>query len=257
MLAAVDARADVFDTTLASPDTTGATGNASTGANNGNNPSWYNGAGNPQGGWTTSTTNGVEVGLRAKYRNVDSVIDTLTDDYSVMSGECILDPTCKGSSSNANLALWNYEFSIDLRPGGVGSLTLANIVATLTVTDVTTGATGTVNPLTHWVDDSGFGSGAGGASGLTSTGKHIPEVPADWGAQNSENLGFADSPLAGVFNPNANDEYDFVLTVSSPTGAVLATTDIEVQATPEPSAVILLATAAIGLFVLAHRRAAA
>src|SRR4051794_29044762 len=95
MMLAGSARADVFDTTLASPDT-----NA---ANTGNNQSWYNGTGNPQGGWTVGTGNGIEVGLRAKYRGVNAVIDRPTDDYYVLPG----------SGANPALALWNYEFSID------------------------------------------------------------------------------------------------------------------------------------------------
>jgi hypothetical protein len=206
---AANSKADLFDTTLASPDTNAATGSS------GNNPSWFNGSGNPQGGWTVSTTGGIEVGLRTKYRNVNGIIDSSTDDYSVTAGGCISLPC--SSTPHPTWALWNYEFSIDLQPNGIGSLTLAGIAAntTLTVTDVTTGATGTINPLTHWGDDTGFGSGPGGAGGVTSTGKHVPEVGADWAVQNSQNLGFGDSPLVGFFNPNASDEYDFTLTVKT------------------------------------------
>jgi hypothetical protein len=166
ILLAGNARADLFDTTLASPNTNPATGSPNTGSGNGANPSWYNGAGNPQGGWTVDNSNGIEVALRAKYRNVDGVIDTSTDDYSVTAGACLTAP-CTTNGPHPTYALWNYEFSIDLQPNGVGSLTLADITATLTVTDVTTGATGTINPLTHWADDTGFGSGPGGASGFT------------------------------------------------------------------------------------------
>jgi hypothetical protein len=84
--------------------------------------------------------------------------------------------------------------------------------------------------------------------------KHSQETAGDWGVQNSENLGFGDSPLVGLFNPNSSDEYDFVLTVSDRAGSPLASTDMEVQATPEPSAVILLGTLCLGIFVLARRR---
>jgi hypothetical protein len=258
-----NARADLFDTTLASPNTNGATGFPNTGNNSGDNPSWYNGAGNPQGGWTVSTdpTSGIEVGLRAKYRNVNAVIDTPTDDYTVSAGQCTLNPTCKGTSTNPALALWNYEFSIDLRPGGVGNLTLSDITATLTVTERDANnnviATATVNPLTHWVDDSGFGSGLGGASGITSTGKDGHANANDWGAQNSENLGFGDSPLAGAFNPSAAYTYEFALTVIDASGRTLGSTDMEVQVTPEPSAVILLGTLLLAIFVFGRRKATA
>jgi hypothetical protein len=262
MLLAGNARADVFDTTLASPNT-----NA---ANNTNNPSWYNGSGNPQGGWTVNTdaTSGVEVGLRAKYRNVNAVIDTPNDDYVVVPGGCVI-VSCYGGppkSPNPAAALWNYEFSIDLRPNGANTanpvLTLADIDAltTLVVTakDANNNivATGSVNPLTHWGDDTGFGSGAGGAGGLTSTGKHIPETTGDWGVQNSQNLGFGDSPLAGNFNPNNAYTYEFVLTVVKDDGTVLGSTDMEVVVTPEPTGILLLGTAALGIVLVMRRRKA-
>jgi hypothetical protein len=257
-----NARADLFDTTLASPNTNAATGFPNTGNNSGNNPSWYNGSGNPQGGWTVATdpTSGIEVGLRAKYRNVNAVIDTPTDDYTVSAGGCIAAP-CSGTPKPA-YALWNYEFSIDLRPNGVGSLTLLDIATntTLTVTERDANnnviATATVNPLTKWGDDTGFGSGPGGASGITSTGKHSPEITSDWGVQNSENLGFGDSPLAG-FNPSAAYTYEFALTVINNSGTVLGSTDMEVQVTPEPSAVILLGTLLLAIFVFGRRKATA
>lgn len=239
------AQADVFtfDTTLASPNTNAATGNPNTGAGSGNNPSWYNGTGNPQGGWTVSTGSGIEIGLRAKYRNVDSVIHTSDDDYSVLIGGCTTPACTGGGAAHPNYALWNYEFSIDLRPNGVGTLTLADIATNtiLTVTD-SEGHTASINPLTHWGDDTGFGSGLDGANGVTSTGKHKPETTTDWGVQNSENLGFGDSPLNAFFNPNASDTYSFQLQVINNAGTVLATDDMEVQATPEPSAVILFGT---------------
>jgi len=241
MMLAGSARADVFDTTLASPNANAATGNPNTGTGSGNNPSWYNGSGNPQGGWTVGTDNGIEVGLRAKYRGVDAVIHSTTDDYDVLPG-------------SGALALWNYEFSIDLQPNGRGSLTLADIAANtiLTVTDLDTGDTATIKPLTYWNDSTGFGSG--GAAGVTSTGKDKPATATDWGIQNSENLGFGDSPLAGLFNPNAAHTYEFDLAVKDVTGTTLASTDMEVHVTPEPTSIILFGTMLLAVFVVTRRR---
>ena len=251
------ARADVFtfDTTLASPNTNAPTGSPNTGAANGNNPSWYNGSGNPQGGWTVSNGNGIEIGLRAKYRNVDSVINTPDDDYIVLAGGCVTAACTGGGASHPNYALWNYEFSIDLRPNGVGALTLGDIATNtvLTVTD-SEGHTQSVNPLTHWGDDTGFGSGLGGANGFTSSGKDKPETAVDWGAQNSENLGFGDSPLNAFFSPYAADTYQFQLQVIDSSGTVLATDDMEVQVTPEPSAVILFGTLLLLVSVAVRRK---
>ncbi len=75
------------------------------------------------------------------------------------------------------MALWNYEHSKDPRPGGAGSLTLADITsATLTVTDNRTAASGSFNPLTGASDDTGYGSTTGT---FTRVGEHWSEVSTD------------------------------------------------------------------------------
>jgi hypothetical protein len=247
LMLAGNAKADIlsFDTTLASPNTNP--------ANNTNNLSWYNGSGNNgvQGGWTvnTNSTNGIEIGLRAKLRQAPGVIDTPTDVYTVPAG-----------NQDATHARWNYEFSIDLRPNGVGTLTIGDISAntTLTVTDLTTSATATVNLFTTFAfDDSGFGTtnGTTGANRIDES-TNLPGFTAGWGAQNSENPEFANFPLAG-FNPNAADTYEFTLTVKDGASNVLATDEMEVAVAPEPSALILFGTVALGLLVFARRRLAA
>ena len=215
-----------FDSNLLSPNASSA-------------PGWYNGTGNPNGGFTVDSEKGIELGLRAKIRKSPSVIHSSNNVYIVPTGT---DPV------NAPRASWNYEFSIDLRPLGVGTLTLADITAALQITDLTTGATNTINPLTYWPDDSGFGS----------TGKTTPESAAQWGAQNSENAQFADFPLNSkeAYDINAQRSYQFILSVSK--GATLLGSDtIIVDAvTPEPHLIGLLGMAMAGLFLAAHRRKA-
>jgi hypothetical protein len=239
----VNAKADLitFDTTLASPDTTA--------ANLTNNLSWYSGSGNQgvQGGWTVDTNNGIEIGLRAKYRQVNSVIDTPNNVYGVAPG-----------LQDATHALWNYEFSIDLRPAGVGTLMISDILnSTLTVTDLNTLATNTVLLSALAGDYSGFGTAGGttGANRIDESPGTIAAFLAGWGAQNSENPMFGNFPLSG-FDPNAGHTYEFNLKVIQGT-SLLASNTIDVQVAPEPTAAIPVGIIVLSLLIFARRRAIA
>lgn len=198
-------------------------------------PGWYNGTGNPNGGFTIDLENGIELGLRAKLRQDPNVIDTPTDIYDVPYGPQLSSPSH---------AAWNYEFSIDLEPGGVGSLTLGDINASLTITDLTTSATATIDPLTYFNDDTGFGP----------SNKEKPQQTTDWGAQNSENPAFASFPLASDYNEAAARTYLITLTVTNATGdTTLAADSIMVEVvTPEPATFGLIGIAMLA-FGLARR----
>jgi hypothetical protein len=242
------ASADTFDTTLALPN--GLLASSS-------NLSWYNGSGNQnvQGGWTVVDANGIEIGLRAKLKQVDSVINTPTDDYSVPAGACITAP-CDNNVPKPALALWNYEFSVNLRPGGNGTLTLSDITTQFIVKDLTTGQSA---PAFDLLGPTGA-SFASDNSAYGPAGKHTGQTGADWSFQNSENPGFGNFPLTAfgveAFNPNAARTYEIDLNVFQGT-TLLAGTDIEVSAvTPEPSAILLFGTVALGLFLYRRRRLA-
>ena len=85
-------------------------------------------------------------------------------------------------------------------------------------------------------DNSGFG-GSGKTNGVN--------VATEWGAQNSENLGFGF--LAG-FNANNHDLYKFTLSASNqagaPVGSVVAFADAR---TPEPASLGLVGLGILGL----------
>jgi hypothetical protein len=235
ILAAGASAATVFDAPLASPNT-----NAATSWGPGINPSWYNGtSSNPQGGFTVDAENGIELGLRAKYRSSPTVLDEPNNVYYVNAGDQI-----------PGRALWNYDYSIDLEPNGLGTLNFSEVTVSLAITDVTQSTSETVNPLNgggYVADDSGFGTTNG-----TTLANRDTEVAADWGAQNSENPAFANF-LSG-YNSGNPDLYEFTLTVTPiGGGAALASDTIFVQVIPEPSTIALFATAGL-LFLFLFRR---
>lgn len=219
--------ATVFDTNLVSPGA---------GA-----PGFYNGAGNPQGGFTVTNTGGIELGLRAKLRQDPNVIDTPTDLYTVPTGtqQATID-----HGANPARAAWNFEFSIDLGPAGIG-LRLSDITSTLVVTDLT-GTGGSQSFNTFFGDNAEFGT-----SGITN------QVGADqtkeWGTQNSENPLF----FPALFNDiNTAHLYQFDLKVFAVNGGgLLASDTIQVQSvTPEPATFGLIGFGLAGLALAARKR---
>ncbi len=175
-------------------------------------PGVYFGSGNPNGGFTVQNADGIELGLRAKFYNDGVIHPTLGNLYDVPAGV---------SPFKSTRADWNFEFSIDLRPGGVGSLTLNDIIASLTISD-THGHTNTIDPLA--LDDATYGS-----SGVQNGNSvHL----TDWGAQNSENMLFGFLPSYDV---NAADTYTFTLNVTDKTNSIVTTDFIDVRVNPTPA----------------------
>lgn len=208
-----------YDVSLASPTSNPAT------------PGCYNGTGCANAGYTVSTVDGTELGLNAVIRYIGPAPE-VGDAYTVPAG------------TRGGYAIWDYSYSIDTRPNGIGSATLSDFTYLLTLTDLTTSTTSSFDPLSV-PDDAVYGpSGHGYGVNSPST---------QWGAQNAENLSF---PVVGIpgFNPYATDSYQ--VTLAEYSGGTLVNSDtIDVTATtPEPGTIFLFVGGLMGLGLVGRKR---
>lgn len=174
------------------------------------------GSGNPDTGWTADTTNGIQLALRAKNR-VDASTSNVNGVYTFATA-----PSPRG--------LWNYEFSINSDPEG-GSVPLSTYDYYLSADGHPSQCINytTVNPLTHWVDnsfgnnDTANGQGVEGPAAVLAGTNNV--------AQNSQNITFGDYP-GGAQTLMANATYNYELYAveqgAGPTGDRLASVGITV-----------------------------
>jgi hypothetical protein len=195
-------------------------------------PGFYNGTGNPNTNFTVDTEGNLELGL--------SIITRFVGPIDPGAGSNVY----KVVTSAGPLASWNFEFSVNTRAGG-GSGFLAGFLYTLTVQDITAATSGpTFDPVRLIADDSGFGP-SGKTAGV--------DVNTEWGAQNSENPGFAGF-LPG-FNAMNHDLYKITLTATNQAGAPVGSVSVFADATvvPEPASLLLVGLG-IGVLGFAARK---
>lgn len=214
-------------------------------------PGVYFGAGNEgtNAHWTVNSQGTVELGLIAIQRGVGNVYTPSGNVYTVPTGP---DP------NNGARAIWNFDFSINLRATGLNNstLTLGDVTPTLTVQDLVHGTTATMNPLIAFGNDNSAYAPDGSTRNGNVTGQQA--TGTDVGAQNSENFTFGQFGTLG-FDMNLDDTYLIALSLLGPGGADLGTVNIVVVAgnggaVPIPAALPLFASGLGIMGFVAHRR---
>jgi hypothetical protein len=219
-------------------------------------PGFFNGSGNPDGGFTTTTGNNAFIAQRWKERQEPGIIDPAADGiYYLQPGMQVTSPTYGRNNS---------EFSISCYPGPCASGELFSLVsnAWFTLTDITTGLSNSVNILTN------FGDGQTYDLQTNSEGT-ILDLNFDI-FQNSENPKFSSypmfigGPLGFNFDPFANDLYLAQIDIyggPGKTGGLLASNGIygcvgtcDVSKIPEPLTLSAFGAGLAGIAAMRRRK---
>jgi hypothetical protein len=188
-------------------------------------PGVYFGSGNPNGAFTVNTESGVELGLRGKISGIFPQITPTGNTYFIPLGDT-----------------FNFDYSVNPNFGGVGgtsNVSLTGVTASILVTNLGNGRVGTFDPSS--------------TSPLLGNATN-PGAPG--GYQNSEKISFGF--LNQLYNPNLNDTFDIVMTLTNVPGSDGPINDeIFVQVgsgVPEPSTWAMMILGFAGIGFMACRR---
>jgi len=175
------------------------------------------GSGNPDTGWTSDDGGNIQLALRAKSR-----IDGSTPNDGAGTYYFATAPATRG--------LWNYEFSINSdAPNNIDALTTYDFYLSADGDPSQCIYYTTVNPLTHWNDNSYGNNTTANSQGVEGSAAAL--APVNNIAQNSQNITFGDYP-GGAQTLQANATYSYELYAvaagAGPNGTKLASVSITV-----------------------------
>ena len=203
------------------------------------------GSGNANGSFTTSTSNGIELGLRAKTRYNSSGLPENTFNWDGVD-TYTFDPA--DGNAPANRAMWNFEFSINTDVADATGNNLSDFSYQLALFRV--GADGTniadafaFDPINTLYADHSIGDNT-----TTSSTDQIAGDPVSYAslissnnvAQNSWNYGFFNGSGTGALegmDPSLAGSYIIRLTAFDGATAI-GSTDITVNVVPLPTAAL-------------------
>jgi len=213
------------------------------------------GSGNGNGAFTVNRSNGVELGMRAKVRfpvpsgtynsNGDGTYTHQAGDFGGLAPwnfEWSVNTDYDNSTGN-NLDAYTYLLEMDIdRTSGVNYAIAFDLISPLADPDF----------WDHSIGDNTTPNGGG--TEATSTAEYATLWSSNNVAQNSWNIGFFNSNMD--YDPAKQGIYDFRLTALDSNNNVVAQTQIQVIAVPEPSWYGLSLLLLVGVVWTARRRRA-